>query len=43
LQVLYRGVAKWSISNGSTVTLWEDLWLNEVLPLKFPRLFSVDS
>jgi hypothetical protein len=40
LQILYRGVAKCSIGNGSTVTFWKDLWLDEVLSQKFPRLFS---
>lgn len=40
LNVLYRGIAKCSLGNGSTVTFWEDLWHDEVLAHKFPRLFS---
>jgi len=40
LNVLYRGIAKCSIVDGSTVTFWGDLWTSDILSIKFPRLFS---
>ena len=40
LSMLYRGVAKCQIGDGSSVLFWEDRWANEVLALKYPCLFS---
>ena len=31
LNILYRGIAKCSLGNGSTVLFWEDLWCPVVL------------
>jgi hypothetical protein len=40
LNVLYRGIAKCTIGDGSTVTFWGDLWTSDILSIKFPSLFS---
>ena len=40
LNVLYRGIAKCAVGDGSTVTFWEDLWSDEIMATKFPVLFS---
>ena len=40
LNVFYRGVAKCTIGDGSTVAFWGDLWSTAILSEKFPRLFS---
>ena len=40
LNVLYRGVAKCSIADGSTVTFWEDIWSEALLSHRYPALFS---
>ena len=40
LNVLYRGIAKCSLGNGSTVLFWEDLWCPVVLNQRFPNLFQ---
>ena len=40
LSTLYRGVAKCTLGNGSTVTFWNDLWSDNILSYKYPRLFS---
>jgi hypothetical protein len=39
LQVLFRGIAICVLGNGA-ITFWEDLWCDEVLSHKYPRLFS---
>jgi hypothetical protein len=39
LHDLYRGIAKCAMGNGATVTFWEDLWLDEVLSQKIPKVF----
>jgi hypothetical protein len=36
----YRGIAKCSIGDGSTVLFWSDIWNDLLLQDKFPRLFS---
>lgn len=41
--MLYRGIAKCYLGDGSTISFWEDLWTNEVLATKFPSLFSFAS
>ena len=40
LNVLYRGIAKCTIGDGSTIAFWGDLWSTDILSEKFPRLFS---
>jgi len=40
LSNIYKGIARCNIGNGSTVTFWEDLWCDEILANKHPRLFS---
>jgi len=40
LNVLYRGIAKCSLGNGSTVLFWDDLWCSVVLAQAFPNLFQ---
>ena len=40
LNVLYRGISKCAVGDGSTVTFWEDLWSDEIMATKFPVLFS---
>jgi hypothetical protein len=36
----FRGVAKCQIGDGSTVLFWSDLWNDNILQAKYPRLFS---
>jgi hypothetical protein len=36
----YRGIAKCSIGDGSTILFWSDIWNDLLLQDKFPRLFS---
>ena len=36
LNVIYRGIAKCSLGNGSTVLFWDDLWCPVVLAQAFP-------
>ena len=38
--VLYRGIAKCQIGDGSIVLFWEDLCSSGVLAVKYPCLFS---
>ena len=40
LNVLYGGITKCVVGDGSTVTFWEDLWSEEIMATKFPILFS---
>jgi len=40
LSVLYRGIARCQLGDGSTVLFWEDLWNTEVLAQKYPCLYS---
>ena len=40
LNTLYRGIAKCTIGDGSTITFWEDLWTDEILASKYPIIFS---
>lgn len=40
LDTLYRGIARCSIGDGSTVLFWQDQWSHNVLATMFPRLFS---
>lgn len=40
LNVLFRGIAKCEIGDGSTVCFWDDLWMDGILAHKFPRLAS---
>jgi len=37
--VLFMGVARCTIGDGSTVSFWGDLWSSEILAFKFPVLF----
>ena len=40
LSVLYRGIARCQLGDGSTVLIWEDLLFTELLSLKYPSVFS---
>jgi len=40
LNTIYRGIARCVIGNGATVTFWDDLWANEILSSKYPRIHS---
>jgi hypothetical protein len=40
LNVIYRGIARCSIGDGSTVLFWNDLWTDGILSHEFPRLYS---
>lgn len=40
LNTIYRGIAKCTVGDGSTVCFWEDLWSDTVLSTEFPRLFT---
>ena len=40
LSVLYRGIAKCQVGDGSTILFWEDLWCPQVLSTQLPCLFS---
>jgi hypothetical protein len=37
---LFRGIAECKIGDGSTVLFWSDLWNDNILQTRFPRLFS---
>jgi len=39
----FKGMAMVTVSNGSTCKFWDDLWLNRVLKLHFPELYSFTS
>jgi hypothetical protein len=38
--MLFRGVAKCELGDGSSVCFWDDLWSDGVLAHKYPRLAS---
>ena len=40
LNIIYRGIARCTIGNGSIVTFWDDLWTDDILSSKYPRLYS---
>lgn len=40
LNVIYRGIARCTLGDGSTVSFWDDLWSDLVLSLQYPRLHS---
>lgn len=40
LSTIFRGFARCSLGDGTTVTFWEDLWSEQVLAVRFPSLFS---
>lgn len=40
LSTVYRGIAKCTLGDGSTVTFWADLWFQSVLAVQYPRLYS---
>ena len=40
LSVLFRGIARCHIGDGSTVLFWDDLWGTQVLSVKLPNLYS---
>jgi hypothetical protein len=40
LNVLFRSVTKCELGDGASVCFWDDLWLDDVLALKYPRLVS---
>ena len=37
---MFRGIAKCTFGDGSTVLFWSDLWNDNILESKFPRLYS---
>ena len=37
---LFRGISRCTVGNGSTVLFWSDVWNNNLLQDKFPRLYS---
>ena len=37
---LFRGIANCKIGDGSTILFWSDLWNDNVMQIKFPRLYS---
>ena len=41
LNVLYRGIAKCSLGDGSTILFYEELWCLVVFAQTFPNLFLV--
>lgn len=40
LNVLFRGVTKCQVGDGTTVCFWDDLWTDGILSHKYPRLAS---
>jgi len=40
LHTIFRGIARCIVGNGATVTFWDDLWANDILSAKYPRLYS---
>jgi hypothetical protein len=40
LNILFRGIAKCELGDGSTVCFWEDLWTDGILAHRYPRLAS---
>ena len=43
LSIIFRGIAKCEIGDGSTVYFWDDMWSDAVLSQEFPRLASFAS
>ena len=43
LSIIFRGIAKCEIGDGSTVCFWDDMWSDVVLSQEFPRLASFAS
>jgi hypothetical protein len=37
---IYRGIAQCTIGNGSTIMFWLDIWNEQLLQQKHPRLYS---
>ena len=40
LNGIYRRIARCTLGDGSPITFWEDLWLDSVLAVQYPRLFA---
>ena len=40
LNGIYRRIARCTLGDGCTITFWEDLWLDSMLAVQYPRLFS---
>lgn len=40
LNIIYRGIARCTLRNGSTVCFWDDLWSDLVVSVEYPRLYS---
>lgn len=40
LNTIYRGIARCTLGDGSTVTFWDVVWLDSVLSEEYPRLYS---
>jgi hypothetical protein len=40
LNIIFRGISKCALGDGSSVCFWDDLWTDSVLSSKYPRLAS---
>jgi hypothetical protein len=40
LNILFRGIAKCEVGDGTTACFWNDIWMDGILASKFPRLAS---
>jgi hypothetical protein len=40
LSNLFRGIARCTIGDGSTVLFWDDIWMDHILSEQYPRLLS---
>jgi len=40
LNTIYRGVARCTLGDGSTVSFWDDLWSDSIMFAQYPRLHS---
>lgn len=41
--MVFRGIARCSLGDGTTMLFWEDLWSDEIIAQSFPRLASFAS
>lgn len=39
LYTIYRGIARCTLRDGSTISFWDDLWTDSVLLVEYPRLY----
>lgn len=43
LSTIFRGIARCTLGDGSSVLFWDDLWFEDVIAQRFPRLTSFAS